>query len=137
MSTRSRIGIESEDGTVTSVYCHYDGYPSGVGNMLLTHFNGAERAVYLQQHGDLSFIGGPEFCDEGVNENSGVVAYRRWRNEENVDPRVDESRAAYLGTEQDWDIEYYYLYGPRGWEYAERGDPAFRRLTPAAIAKSE
>jgi hypothetical protein len=26
MSTRSRIGIENQDGTTTSIYCHFDGY---------------------------------------------------------------------------------------------------------------
>jgi hypothetical protein len=25
MSTRSRIGIENQDGTTTSIYCHFDG----------------------------------------------------------------------------------------------------------------
>jgi hypothetical protein len=26
MATRSRIAIENQDGTVTSIYCHFDGY---------------------------------------------------------------------------------------------------------------
>jgi hypothetical protein len=30
MSTRSRIAIENQNGSVTSVYCHFDGYISGV-----------------------------------------------------------------------------------------------------------
>ena len=29
MATRSRIAIELSDGTVKSVYCHWDGYPDG------------------------------------------------------------------------------------------------------------
>ena len=31
MSTRSNIGIINADGSVTAIYCHNDGYPSGVG----------------------------------------------------------------------------------------------------------
>ena len=29
MSTRSRIGILNDDGSVTSIYCHSDGYAEG------------------------------------------------------------------------------------------------------------
>ena len=38
MSTRSRIGIELEDGSIKSVYHHFDGYPEGLGVKLLTHY---------------------------------------------------------------------------------------------------
>ena len=35
MATRSVIGYIQEDGSFIGVYCHYDGYPSGVGSYLL------------------------------------------------------------------------------------------------------
>jgi hypothetical protein len=35
MATRSVIGYMQEDGTYLGVYCHYDGYPSGVGRTLM------------------------------------------------------------------------------------------------------
>lgn len=35
MATRSRIGIENQDGTVTSVYCHWDGYPENNGRICI------------------------------------------------------------------------------------------------------
>ena len=35
MSTRSRIAAVFPDGTFKSIYCHYDGYPAGVGRRLL------------------------------------------------------------------------------------------------------
>lgn len=41
MSTRSRIGMVQEDGTILSIYCHSDGYldaPHGVGHKLHTLF---------------------------------------------------------------------------------------------------
>jgi hypothetical protein len=34
MSTRSRIAIENQNGSVTSIYCHFDGYISGVGKTI-------------------------------------------------------------------------------------------------------
>ena len=33
-ATRSMIGIEQPNGKIVAVYCHYDGYPEGVGKML-------------------------------------------------------------------------------------------------------
>lgn len=31
MSTRSTIAYERDDGTIVGSYCHFDGYPGGVG----------------------------------------------------------------------------------------------------------
>jgi hypothetical protein len=39
MSTRSRIAIENHHGTVTSIYCHFDGYLEGVGKKLFNHYD--------------------------------------------------------------------------------------------------
>jgi hypothetical protein len=35
MATRSVIGYMQEDDSFIGVYCHYDGYPSGVGRILM------------------------------------------------------------------------------------------------------
>jgi len=35
MATRSVIGYMQADGSYIGCYCHYDGYPSGVGSFLL------------------------------------------------------------------------------------------------------
>ena len=47
MSTRSRIGIKNDDGTITSIYCHSDGYLGGVGAILADYYpeEGAVRAL--------------------------------------------------------------------------------------------
>ena len=39
MSTRSRIGMINPDGSVSSIYCHFDGYPEGVGKTLHDNWN--------------------------------------------------------------------------------------------------
>lgn len=39
MSTRCKIGRMYEDGTVRAINVHYDGYPSGVGRTLLSHYD--------------------------------------------------------------------------------------------------
>ena len=45
MSTRTRIGYEQEDGTIRSIYCHSDGYPSWTGKKLRDHYDGDEAKV--------------------------------------------------------------------------------------------
>ena len=39
MSTNSLVAYLNEDGSVVSSYVHYDGYSTGVGEMLLENYN--------------------------------------------------------------------------------------------------
>jgi hypothetical protein len=55
MSTRSLIGIENNDRTVTYVYCHFDGYPRGVGRDIAGM--GRKEARGLIAKGDMSSVG--------------------------------------------------------------------------------
>lgn len=57
MSTRSNIGIINADGSVTSIYTHSDGYPSGVGKTLREHYNTEDAVRTLLSLGDLSVLG--------------------------------------------------------------------------------
>ena len=54
MSTRSTIGLLRADGTVRHIYCHYDGYPAGVGKMLRDHYTTSEAVNALLDLGNLS-----------------------------------------------------------------------------------
>ena len=47
MSTNSLVAFGHEDGTVTSSYVHYDGYATGVGEVLLENYNSKELAREL------------------------------------------------------------------------------------------
>ena len=72
MSTRSRIAIENQDGTVTSVYCHFDGYVKGVGKTLFENYN-REKTEQLVALGNLSQL----------NESTETtIAYCRDRGED-------------------------------------------------------
>ena len=54
MATRSTISVVHEDGSVESVYCHWDGYPSHNGKLLLKNYNSSEKAKELVSYGDIS-----------------------------------------------------------------------------------
>ena len=72
MATRSRIAIENQDGTVTSIYCHFDGYLAGVGKKLFNHYD-REKTEKLMELGDISVLG-----ESTLN----TIAYHRDRNED-------------------------------------------------------
>ena len=54
MATRSRIGIELKDGSILSVYHHWDGYPEWLGKTLKEQYNSREKASELIDGGDIS-----------------------------------------------------------------------------------
>jgi hypothetical protein len=73
MSTRSRIAIEKQNGTVKSIYCHFDGYLSNNGEKLQNHYSTKEQLEQLIELGDISSLGDtPET----------TVAYYRDRGED-------------------------------------------------------
>ena len=72
MSTRSRIAIENQNGSVTSVYCHFDGYISGVGKTLEKHYTDRSVVEGLIELGDISTLG---------ESTEDTVAYCRDRGE--------------------------------------------------------
>ena len=47
----------NEHGQITSVYCHSDGFPRGVGQILFDYYNSEERARALMDGGNLSELG--------------------------------------------------------------------------------
>jgi hypothetical protein len=120
MATRSRIGIEMQDGSVQSIYCHWDGYPQGVGAMLQEHYQDPSKVEALIALGDISFLREEPapVSDEARATHSfsmpaeGVtVAYHRDRGEPFRAPRVD----ADIDTFSRSDIEQYgYVFTQQG-----------------------
>ena len=54
MATRARIGIENADGSITTSYHHWDGYPAGLGFNLVNNWNTAEKIAPAIALGDAS-----------------------------------------------------------------------------------
>ena len=56
MATRSNIAMQQEDGTFRQIYCHWDGYPSNNGNILLSHYQNTDKVKQLLDGGNLSSL---------------------------------------------------------------------------------
>jgi hypothetical protein len=88
MATRSRIAIEDQDGTVRSIYCHWDGYPSNNGRILFENYKTQEKVESLISLGSISSLRPEVDIPEGVHHNFQnqdediTVAYHRDRGED-------------------------------------------------------
>jgi predicted CxxxxCH...CXXCH cytochrome family protein len=112
MSTRSRIAIENQDGTVTSIYCHFDGYTDGVGKMLEKWYTTQAKVEALIELGDISSL--------DMTPTS-TVAYHRDRGEDLVQSKYNRVEALFdMGFNSG--VEYIYCYTKSGqWLVSDDG----------------
>lgn len=120
MSTNSMIGYQRKDGKVRAVYCHWDGYPLGVGTTLLENHDSAREARRLVSLGDISVLAGTggTLAPRGeYKRGNGIITYNRWRAEGTPQHgTVYEHELAYTRDNPYGGAEYYYLYRPGyGW----------------------
>ena len=125
MATRARIGIENADGSITTSYHHWDGYPAGLGFNLISHWDDPETLLEAIRLGDASNWG-KRIAPKGEHsfnapEDGVNVYYGRDRGEENVGP-VDF--ADFADFEANWNMageEYAYCLRRDGtWSMIER-----------------
>jgi hypothetical protein len=128
MSTRSSIAVESADGKVSAVYCHFDGYLSGVGAALLEKHNTQEAAEALVALGDLSTVA------------DSVKAYHRDRGEEweDVKPHQYANRVEYFErvAKEIGDNGYRYLFADGAWHIWRRRGREELETVSAALARN-
>jgi len=105
MATRARIGVLHPDGSVTSIYSHWDGYPNGVGKTLAENYSSEELAKRLVAMGGVSVL-------EGTIEES--TFYHRDRDE---DLQIEESfnETAFLKQSERDGAEWAYLWKGGSW----------------------
>jgi hypothetical protein len=120
MATRSFIGILNENETVTGVYCHFDGYPDGVGKKLVEHYSDRAKAAGLIALGGISSLG-PRLAPEPGEAHSfrepapGVtVAYGRDGGESVVTKRYVSIPHMQANVYKDFHAEYAYVINHRG-----------------------
>ena len=136
MGTRSNIALQEEDGSIEMIYCHWDGYPSYTGSVLLKHYNSEEAARALIAIGDLSSLrerlapaeGESHTYDKSVDDVT--VAYHRDRGDhwEDVEPlkfkNMREARESSGG-------DYIYVFDvEKGRWFIGDGEYGLEELTP-------
>jgi len=110
MSTSSRIGIVKEDGSITSVYCHFDGDPDWTGVNLESCYKNVQDIHGLMSRGDLSAI---ESNVDWENEPHNGPLYYADRGEDC--PAIDSTYEEFLGLCDNQGCEYFYLFKDGKW----------------------
>lgn len=116
MSTRSSISVfNPETNKWVSIYCHFDGYFSHVGRLLVTHYATLAKALELVSEGDLSVLGAscekPEGHSFDTPAEGYCIYYGRDRGEHGTKAWIGESLSMSPKTDQD----YCYLFKNDDW----------------------
>ena len=125
MGTRSEIGILNKDGTVTSIYCHWDGCPEYNGAILSKYYTDEKIVRELIKNGDLSSLGQniePNKDLEHSFENPQkdvCIYYHRDRGEEwaQVNYRTYSNINEWEKIIKEGWQEYMYLFKEDGWYF--------------------
>ena len=139
MGTRSRIGLLNEDGSITSIYCHWDGYVSNNGDILLKSYKDTDKIQELMELGNLSSLGhgiGVKHDHGDGASSNGCTAYGRDRGEDEQEAITHKDVTGFL----DYGEEYNYLFGrDRKWTVqADRySDKEPQSLTQEFIDRGE
>ena len=134
MATRSLIGKLNSDGTITNIYCHYDGYPEHNGVILQEHYYTPFKVDQLLALGNLSVLG--ELIGEKQSFDDRIpgscLAYGRDRGESNQQAQVS-TRESFFST--DHGVDYLYLYNNEfEWECYSAWDLSSVTIPTAATA---
>lgn len=108
MSTRSSITVKCSDNIIRSVYCHFDGYLSGVGAGLLEKHNSQAQAEFLVSDGDLRTI---------MTE---VMSYKKYFDEDSSTQILND-----ISELQRRDYDYYW----DGSKWLELNNPEWNSVT--------
>lgn len=141
MSTRSEIGILNNNGTVTGIYCHWDGYPEYNGKILSLYYKTEEKIRELINNGDLSILSENIEPDEKVEHNfdkrqDGVcLYYHRDRGEpwEQVKPRTYSDVSKWIKEIKKGWQEYIYLFKDGKWHFTRTNRTKWQEIKKAAF----
>lgn len=134
MSTRSQICFEAANGEVTVNYCHFDGYPSGVGMTLLTHYTDLEKVKALIALGGISSLDkdvGEKhlYEDHDLSKKLGwTTAYHRDRGED-FDQTTYASRKEFVESDDYQEFTYMFSEKKNMWLWRKGNGKKFTKFT--------
>jgi hypothetical protein len=130
MATRSTIAMVLPNGTIQSIYCHWDGYLEGVGQTLAEHYS-KRKTIQLLANGDVSslgdFVGHKHHFDRATKVKS-TTFYGRDRGETGTESRNHANVEEWLRFREG--SEFFYLLQGKQWWYCSYD---VTELTPIVI----
>lgn len=120
MSTNCRIALRTKEGKYESIYCHWDGYPDGVGATLSIYYKDIEKIKGLISLGDISCLRneiGKKQDFENPNEEW-TLSYHRDRGEpwKDTKPITHDDLGSLLIFSNASTAAYLYIYENGKWK---------------------
>jgi hypothetical protein len=132
MATRSTIAIQLENGSIKQVYCHWDGYLSNNGKILVNHYKDSAKVLELINKGSISILA------ENINSSKDskhdfdepqkdvcVFFYSRDREEE-LEIEEFKDLEDYLNNTNFEEFNYIFKYNE--WYYSENNNIVFEKV---------
>jgi hypothetical protein len=98
-----------KDGSLRSIYCHWDGYLAYNGVILATSYDTEEKVR------ELISLGGISSLNETLDK---TISYHNWRGEEIVIETHKDINELFYHFTNSWE-EYLYVFKDNKWYYAE------------------
>ena len=119
MATRSHIGKMLPDNRVSYVYCHHDGYPEGVGRLLLNYYSTESMLNALLDMGNLTSLGADIGLKNDFKRPNGdfCLFYGRDRGQEGE----NASNADFEDFVANDNVDYHYLFESGKWRCFKYG----------------
>ena len=114
MSTRARIGLKLEDGSILSAYHHWVGYPEWLGRILKQHYNTKEKVAELIDGGNMSSCYSDNVFDYEKQEFVKRDPQPEYYGGENERPRLSKNFTQFAFDSKDGE-EFLYLFSENEW----------------------
>jgi hypothetical protein len=122
MGTRGTVAVQAADGMFETIYVGHDTYPDHVGNLLLTVYDTAEKALQITALGDLSAM--DNTVEKSRRESYHVGGSEEW---DDIKPRrLPDMKAIKDDAEQRGGTEYIYVMQNGAWTC--NGKPLTREM---------
>jgi hypothetical protein len=126
MATRSNIAIKNDDGTVEMIYCHWDGYPSNNGVILIENYTTKEKVRELIEIGAVSSLGSeigePHDFEERFDKDDPRYNWTRFYGRDRGETGIEKGKYPDEFAARDQMEEYLYLFTPgAGWTVSAYG----------------
>lgn len=138
MSTNARIGLQLADGSILSVYHHWDGYPEWLGVTLKEQYNTKKNIVDLIDGGNMSSCWSDNVYDYEKQEFVKRDPQPEYYGGDNEEPRLDGNFDEYAENANSGE-EFLYVYNGN-WEafaidtkYNENGNIVSNNIVPVSI----
>lgn len=135
MGTRSTIAIQNEDGTVTGIYCHWDGYTSHNGRILQENYTDEAKVRELIALGDISSLGKTVGSKHDFDKapDGECNAYGRDRGEKGVEAKTFDNHADLINH---MGQEYDYLFTPSTGTWTVKTYSGVKTLAEAFVVEA-